>query len=85
MPEILIIIIIGAIAGWLAGTIVASDSNSLLLDIIIGIVGGFIGYKLFGNMLNLTTNHYINLTITSTAGAVILALIIKLIRRGTNR
>jgi uncharacterized membrane protein YeaQ/YmgE (transglycosylase-associated protein family) len=83
MPEILVIIIIGAIAGWLAGMIVNSDSSSLLLDIVIGIVGGYIGQKLFHNMLNITGNHWINLILTATAGGVILALAIKLIRRGT--
>ena len=72
MPHILIIIIVGAIAGWLAGVIVDSDSQSFLLDVLIGIVGGYIGYRLFGNMLNFTGYYYINLTITSTAGAVIL-------------
>jgi uncharacterized membrane protein YeaQ/YmgE (transglycosylase-associated protein family) len=81
MPHLLIVIIVGAIAGWLAGMIVDAESQSLLLDIVIGIVGGYIGYRLFGGMLNLTGNHYVDLTITSTAGAVILAIVIKLIRR----
>ena len=85
MPHLLVIIIVGAIAGWLAGMIVDSDSHSLLLDIIIGIVGGYIGYRLFGGMLSFTGYHYIDLTITSTAGAVILALIIKLIRKISSR
>lgn len=82
-PYWLVVIVIGAIAGWLAGVIVDSDSSSLLLDIVIGIVGGFIGYKLFGGMLNLTSSDFLNMIITSTAGAVILALAIKLIRRAT--
>ncbi len=81
MTEILIICLIGAIAGWIAGAIVNSDSNSLLLDIVIGIVGGFIGYKLFGTKLDITGNIWINKILTATAGAVILALIIKLLRR----
>lgn len=81
MPHLLIVIIVGAIAGWLAGMIVDAESQSLLLDIVIGIVGGYIGYRLFGGMLNLTGYYYIDLTITSTAGAVILAIVIKLIRR----
>jgi len=81
MPHLLIVIIVGAIAGWLAGMIVDAESQSLLLDIVIGIVGGYIGYRLFGGMLNLTGYHYVDLTITSTAGAVILALVIKLIRK----
>ncbi len=81
MQEILIICLIGAIAGWIAGALVGSESNSFLLDILIGIVGGYIGYKLFGNKLSITDNIWINKIITATAGAAILALVIKLVRR----
>ena len=81
MQEILIICLIGAIAGWIAGAIVNSETDSILVDIIIGIVGGYIGYRLFGSQLSLTSNIWINKIITATAGAVILALIIKLLRR----
>ena len=81
MMEILIICVIGAIVGWLAGVIVNSDSNSLLLDIIIGIVGGYIGYRLFGHKLSITSSPLINTIITATAGAAILAFVIKIIRR----
>ncbi|MCW3122220.1 MAG: GlsB/YeaQ/YmgE family stress response rane protein [Flavipsychrobacter sp.] len=82
MPHLLVIIIIGAIAGWIAGALVDADNSSILVDILIGIVGGYIGNRLFGGMLNFTDNVYVNDVITSTAGAVILAFIIKLIRRG---
>jgi len=86
MPEIVIILIIGAIAGWLAGMIVDSDSQSLLLDIVIGIAGGYIAFKwIFHGVLHLTGYHYVDVTITATVGAVVLALIIKLLRRATNR
>jgi uncharacterized membrane protein YeaQ/YmgE (transglycosylase-associated protein family) len=81
MIEILIICLIGAIAGYIAGAIVKSDNDSLLLNIVIGIVGGFIGYKLFGHMLHITGNVWVNKTLTAIAGAAILAFIIKIIRR----
>lgn len=81
MQEILIICLIGGVAGWLAGALVNSDSNSFLLDILIGIIGGFIGYKLFGHKLSITGSPLINHIITATAGAAILAFAIKLIRR----
>ncbi len=80
---LLITIIVGAIVGWLAGNIVDSDSSSILLDIVIGIVGSFVGVKVFGHMLYLTSNGFVNSIITALAGAVILALAIKLIRRAT--
>ena len=83
MQEILIICLIGAIAGWIAGALINFDSGSILLDIVIGIVGGYIGYRLFGNTLNITGNHWVNWVLTATAGATILGLIIKLLRRVT--
>ncbi len=82
--EILLILLIGAIAGWLAGTIVQTENSSLLLDILIGIIGGWLGYKLFGNRLNITVSRFINQVITATAGALILALGIKIIRKVFN-
>ena len=81
MPHILIIIIIGAIAGWLGGALVNSDNGSLLLDIVIGIIGGYIGYRLFGAKLSITSSPLINEIITATIGAAILSFLIKLIRR----
>ena len=80
MVEILIICLIGAIAGWIASAIVNAGNGSLLIDILIGIIGGFIGYKLFGSQLNITTNIWVNYVITASAGATILALAIKLLR-----
>jgi uncharacterized membrane protein YeaQ/YmgE (transglycosylase-associated protein family) len=85
MQEILIICLIGAIAGWIAAMLVDYDSGSFLVDILIGIVGGYIGYRLFGYKLNITDNIWVNKVITATAGAVILALIIKLARRMIRR
>jgi len=80
MPHILIILLIGAIAGWIAGALVNSESNSFLLDILIGIIGGWLGYRLFGHRLSITDSRFINEVITATAGAAILALGLKLIR-----
>ena len=81
MKEILIICLIGAIAGWIAGAIVNYDSPGIFMDILIGIVGGYIGYRLFGTKLNLTDNVWVNNVITSAAGATLLAIIIKVVRR----
>jgi uncharacterized membrane protein YeaQ/YmgE (transglycosylase-associated protein family) len=85
MMEILIICLIGAIAGGIAGAIVDSDSGSLLVDIVIGIIGGYLGVRLFGTKLDFSGNYWVDKTITATAGAVILALVIKMARRLMNR
>lgn len=49
--DILMAILIGAVAGWLAG-IVMKSKGSLLRNIIIGIIGGFVGGFLF-SLLNI--------------------------------
>ncbi|MEO7175593.1 MAG: GlsB/YeaQ/YmgE family stress response membrane protein [Saprospiraceae bacterium] len=43
-------IIIGAIAGWLAGKLMTGGGFGLLGNIILGILGGFVGYWIFGKM-----------------------------------
>jgi uncharacterized membrane protein YeaQ/YmgE (transglycosylase-associated protein family) len=80
MQEILIICLIGAIAGWIAGALINFESDSLFVDILIGIVGGFIGYKLFGEKLSITSNIWVNKVLTATAGAILLGLVIKVIK-----
>ena len=46
--EILLTVIIGAIAGWLGSKIFEGSSLGLLGNIIVGILGGFIGYWALG-------------------------------------
>ena len=43
IETLLIILLIGAIAGWLAGQIVQGTGFGLIADIVIGIIGAFIG------------------------------------------
>ncbi|MDH3971402.1 MAG: GlsB/YeaQ/YmgE family stress response membrane protein, partial [Gammaproteobacteria bacterium] len=48
IQTILIIVAIGAVAGWLAGVIMSGSGFGLLGDIVIGIIGAVIGGFLFG-------------------------------------
>ncbi|WP_118181696.1 GlsB/YeaQ/YmgE family stress response membrane protein [Paraburkholderia phosphatilytica] len=76
-------IIIGAIAGWLAGVLVKGGGFGLIVDIIVGIVGAFIGGWLAGVLGIHLGGGWIGSIITAVIGAVILLFIIRLIRRGT--
>ena len=49
--DILVALLIGAVAGWLAG-IIMNSKGSLLRNIILGIIGGFVGGFIFG-LLNI--------------------------------
>ncbi len=81
--NIIIILIVGALVGWLAGMIMRSGGG-ILFDIVTGIVGALIAGFLFGGSilddpLSLTPILY------SLVGAIILLAIVKLVSRGRGR
>ena len=79
--SIIVILIIGLVAGWLAGKIMGGGFG-LIGDIIIGIIGAFIGTWLWGVLhLPMIANFWISAIVISTVGACILLFIIRLIKR----
>lgn len=85
MIGIILWLIVGGVVGWLASLIMRTDAQQgLLLNIVVGVVGAFIGGLIFsGGTINqvLTVNSFI----VSLIGAVILLGIVNLIRRGSLR
>jgi uncharacterized membrane protein YeaQ/YmgE (transglycosylase-associated protein family) len=77
---ILIMLFVGAVAGWLAGLIMKGSGFGLLGDIGVGIVGGFIGGFLF-RLVGLQTESILGAIITATAGAVVLLLVIRMFKK----
>jgi uncharacterized membrane protein YeaQ/YmgE (transglycosylase-associated protein family) len=74
-------IIIGAIAGWLAGKIMRGGGFGLLINILVGIGGAIIGGWIFG-MLGLSTGGgIIGSLITALVGAVLLLWVISLFKK----
>ncbi len=80
--SILIIIVVGLIAGWLAGQIVRGTGFGLIGDICIGIVGAFIGSWLFPQLGIYFGVGLVPAIINATLGAIILLVIIRLVKRG---
>jgi uncharacterized membrane protein YeaQ/YmgE (transglycosylase-associated protein family) len=74
-------LIIGAIAGWLAGLLVKGGGFGLIVDIIVGIVGAFIGGWLAGVLHISVGGGWISSIITAVVGAVILLFVIRLFKR----
>jgi uncharacterized membrane protein YeaQ/YmgE (transglycosylase-associated protein family) len=74
-------LIIGAVAGWLAGTFVKGGGFGLIGDIIVGIVGAFVGGWLAGALHIGIGGGWISAIITATLGAVVFLLILRLFRR----
>jgi uncharacterized membrane protein YeaQ/YmgE (transglycosylase-associated protein family) len=79
--NIIIWLIVGAIAGWLAGMVVKGGGFGLIGDIIVGIVGGLIAGWLLPRLGIYIGSGFVAAVIDSFIGAVILLLIIRLVRR----
>jgi uncharacterized membrane protein YeaQ/YmgE (transglycosylase-associated protein family) len=80
--QVLIIwLVVGAIAGWLAGTLVKGGGFGLVGDIVVGIIGAFIGGWLLPRLGISFGVGIVPVIITATIGAVVLLLILRLIRR----
>jgi len=74
-------LVIGAIAGWLAGVVVKGGGFGLIVDIIVGIVGAFIGGWLAGILKISVGGGWIASIITALIGAIILLFVLRLIKR----
>lgn len=84
MIGIIIWLVIGGVVGWLAGLIMR-DNNSVLVNVIVGIVGAFIGGLIFsGGTINQAPLDVTSFLV-SLLGAVILLAIVNLVRRGRVR
>ena len=80
---IIVYIIVGGIIGWLASIVMRTDAQQgIILNIIVGIVGSFIGGVLFGS--NLSSGGLTG-WICAFLGAVILLALVNLVRRGSLR
>jgi uncharacterized membrane protein YeaQ/YmgE (transglycosylase-associated protein family) len=77
--SVIIMLIVGAIAGWLAGKIVRGFEFGLIWNIVIGIVGAFFGVWLF-RQLGVIFAGFLGSLVSATIGAVILLGIVRLIR-----
>ena len=81
LEALLIILLIGAIAGWLAGLIVKGYGFGLIGNIVVGIIGAFIAGWLLPRIGLVIGGGIVADIINAVIGAVILLLIIRLVKR----
>lgn len=79
--EIIYFLIIGGIAGWLAGVIVKGGGQGVLINIVVGVIGAVLGGWLLGGLLAVTGSALVNSLLTAIAGAVILLLVLNLLKK----
>ena len=80
ITDLIIFLVIGAVAGWLAGVIMKGGGFGLVGDIIVGVIGSLIGGWLFG-LRGIAAGGLIGSIIAAVVGAIILIAILRLIKR----
>lgn len=78
---IIVFLIIGAIAGWLAGTIMKGGGFGMLGNIIVGVLGAIVGGVVF-RILGISAGGFLGETAMATAGAVLLLFIVGKLKKG---
>ena len=73
-------LVIGLIAGWLAGKLTKGGGFGVVGDIVIGIIGAFLGGWVFG-LLGIASYGLIGSIITATVGAILLLFLVRLLKR----
>jgi len=80
--SLLVIIIVGIVAGWLAGLIVRGTGLGLVGDLVVGILGAFIGDWLLPRLHIVLGDGIVASIANATIGAIILLVVIKLVSGG---
>ena len=78
---IIVWLIIGAVAGWLAGSLVKGGGFGLIGDIVVGIIGAVLGGWLAGVLGVGIGSGILASIVTATLGAVILIVLLRLVKR----
>ncbi len=79
--EIIVTLLIGAAAGWLGSLIVRGSGLGLLGNVIVGILGSFVGYWLLGKLGIHLGSGWVGAILTGAVGAIVILVLFNLIFR----
>ena len=77
---LILFLLIGAVAGWLAGTLMKGGGFGLIGNLIVGIIGAFLGGMIF-NWLGIAAGGLLGSLVTATIGALVLLFIVSLVKK----
>ena len=78
--SLILTLIIGALAGWLAGKVMKGKGFGIIGNIIVGIIGAVLGGFLFG-LLGVSVGGMVGSLVTATIGAIILLYIVSFFKK----
>lgn len=74
-------ILVGLVAGWLAGVLVKGGGFGMLGDIVVGILGALVGGFLFGALGLSSGGGFLGSVFVATIGAIVLIVLLRVIKR----
>jgi uncharacterized membrane protein YeaQ/YmgE (transglycosylase-associated protein family) len=80
VQNLVVFLLIGVAAGWLAGRVMKGGGFGLFGDMVVGVIGAFLGGWLFG-LLGITAGGLLGMLVTAFVGAVVLLFLIRLVKR----
>ena len=79
--NVLWFLLVGVIAGWLAGVLVKGGGFGLIGDLVVGIIGALIGGLFFSGLAGFAGGGMLGSILVATLGAVLLLLVLRVIKR----
>ena len=77
--NVVALLVVGLVAGWLAGRIMKGAGLGLVGDLVVGVIGAFIGVWLLG-LFGLSVGGTIGLLVASLVGALLLLYVLRLVK-----
>ena len=81
VQQLIVFLVIGGVAGWLAGLIMKGGGFGIVGNIVAGVIGAVLGGWLFGVLGISVGGKWVGPLVTATTGAVVLLFAIGLIRK----
>ena len=81
--ELIVILVVGLIAGWLAGQFVQGTGFSIIGDIIIGIIGAFMAPGCCLSWASALAPGIVSAIVSATIGAVVLLIVLRVVQRSS--
>ena len=81
--SLLVILLVGIVAGWLAGKIVRGAGFGIIGDLLVGIIGAFIGDWVLPRVGLHVGTGVVSAIVNATIGAILLLLVVRLLGGGT--
>src|SRR5438309_10028217 len=77
--SLLVILLVGIVAGWLAGKIVRGTGFGLIGDLLVGVVGAFVGNWILPRLGVHLGTGVVSAIVNATLGAILLLLVVRLL------